>query len=376
MKDLLPGMKTALRRSLFHHAICWRVERTDGTILTFTSHDRPLPIDDEGSPNTTRTYQPNNAFSTSALENKVNLSVSNINTFSLTSDDITERDLIGGRYDKAVVEFFAVDWLTLANGKIPLLKGFIGEVELGDLGFSAELRDISQVIQQQLLKVLSLECRADLFDTQCKVQQTPPLWAAALVIDARIPKDAQSPLDTSSPTAAANTVRPTVENGFYFEALGGVGSGGSPIQGAGITGGVEPTWPTVEGGTVVDNGITWTAIVARQLDGTITTFHDRRHFEDVTKNQAEDYWKYGLVTWLSGANVDFTMEVRDFKAGGFTLWEAMPEPLSNGDSYRVQSGCSKRFDEDCVVKYANGHNFDGEPFIPGQDSLSAYPNIK
>ena len=82
------------------------------------------------------------------------------------------------------------------------------------------------------------------------VKQAPPLWAAFQSIDASAEKDGQA---TSSPI----TVRPTTENGFHFEA-----------GNAGTTGGSEPTWPATEGGTVVDNGITWTAIIP--VDGEVS----------------------------------------------------------------------------------------------------------
>jgi lysophospholipase L1-like esterase len=54
-------------------------------------------------------------------------------------------------------------------------------------------------------------------------------------------------------TAAAAVTRaiwriPTVPNGFMYNAAVG-----------GTTGGTEPTWPTVEGNTVVDNTVTWRA---------------------------------------------------------------------------------------------------------------------
>jgi hypothetical protein len=44
-------------------------------------------------------------------------------------------------------------------------------------------------------------------------------------------------------------VKPTVANGFYYEA-----------QTSGTTGASQPTWPTTLGNTVVDGGVTWEAI--------------------------------------------------------------------------------------------------------------------
>jgi len=51
--------------------------------------------------------------------------------------------------------------------------------------------------------------------------------------------------------AAGVHVKPTTANGFVYRSSGGT-SAASP----------EPTWPTTEGGTVVDNDITWTAYKA------------------------------------------------------------------------------------------------------------------
>lgn len=48
--------------------------------------------------------------------------------------------------------------------------------------------------------------------------------------------------------AIGNIVRPTVPNGYRYEATADTGSAG----------GSEPAWPTTVGATVVDSGITWT----------------------------------------------------------------------------------------------------------------------
>ena len=58
--------------------------------------------------------------------------------------------------------------------------------------------------------------------------------------------------------------QPTTPNGHYYQA-----------QGAGITGGVEPTWPT-NGGTVVDGAVTWldTGLVLPATGADATVFAD------------------------------------------------------------------------------------------------------
>ena len=52
---------------------------------------------------------------------------------------------------------------------------------------------------------------------------------------------------TAAQTQAVNaSVHPTTGNGYVYRALT-----------TGATGGGEPTWPIIIGGTVVDNAVTW-----------------------------------------------------------------------------------------------------------------------
>lgn len=65
-----------------------------------------------------------------------------------------------------------------------------------------------------------------------------------------IPIEHEVPEWSAAASISANDeIRSTAHNGYVYEA-----------QGAGTTGGTEPTWPTTIGGTVVDNGITWECV--------------------------------------------------------------------------------------------------------------------
>ena len=55
-------------------------------------------------------------------------------------------------------------------------------------------------------------------------------------------------------------------------------------------------------------------------------------------------------------------------------WHAMSEPIAPGDTFSVTAGCDKQF-ATCKSKFANGLNFRGFPFMPGNDAVLAGPAL-
>lgn len=87
-----------------------------------------------------------------------------------------------------------------------------------------------------------------------------------------------------------------------------------------------------------------------------------------------DFYAYGRLRWLSGDNAALDQEV--FSSGGaeIVLREPPPAPVLVGDRFQVRAGCDKRLNT-CRTKFANVLNFQGEPNVPGADSLLAYPGL-
>ncbi|MGE3150824.1 MAG: DUF2163 domain-containing protein, partial [Pseudorhodoplanes sp.] len=83
----------------------------------------------------------------------------------------------------------------------------------------------------------------------------------------------------------------------------------------------------------------------------------------------------GKLTFSSGANAGAAMEVkRHHRAGDVvvvTLWQAMAEPIAEGDGFVVTAGCDKRF-ATCRDRFDNVLNFRGFPHIPGNDFILRY----
>lgn len=84
----------------------------------------------------------------------------------------------------------------------------------------------------------------------------------------------------------------------------------------------------------------------------------------------------GRVTWTSGGNAGLAMEIKDHRltANGvrLSLWQAMPEPIAEGDTFSITAGCDKQF-ATCRDVFGNSANFRGFPHIPGNDFVISYP---
>lgn len=102
------------------------------------------------------------------------------------------------------------------------------------------------------------------------------------------------------------------------------------------------------------------------VSGTVTAVTDRRRFNDSARTEANDYFTYGLLTFTSGDNDGYSMEVKDYtlSGGAFELVQALPFPIQIGDGYDVIAGCDKRF-VTCKA-FGNSLNFRGEPHVPGE----------
>ena len=82
-----------------------------------------------------------------------------------------------------------------------------------------------------------------------------------------------------------------------------------------------------------------------------------------------DWYGGGLATFTSGLNVGLSMEVKSSIAGDIGLYLPLPFTVTAGDTLTIAPGCRKRFQNDCIGKFANAINFRGEPLVPGQDAV-------
>lgn len=167
MKSASPALAAHLNGEVTTLATCWRLERADGWVRGFTDHDRELVIDG-------LTYVASTGFLPSAIKTASDLSVDNLDVDGFLDDAaLRAEDLIAGLFDGARIEVFIVNWADLGQGRLLLRKGFLGEIKRADQRFSAEIRGLSNRLQQTAGKLYSRLCRVDLGSSECGVALGP-----------------------------------------------------------------------------------------------------------------------------------------------------------------------------------------------------------
>jgi uncharacterized phage protein (TIGR02218 family) len=81
----------------------------------------------------------------------------------------------------------------------------------------------------------------------------------------------------------------------------------------------------------------------------------------------------GYLTWTSGLNNGYSMEITGWDGTTIALFENMPFSIQVGDTFTITPGCDSAIGT-CFTKFDNVANHRGEPFIPGMDQITLYPN--
>ena len=151
-----------LKTGATHVCHAWALTRQDGEVLGFTDHDRALTF--EGI-----TFRADSGLSAMALQQSTGLSVDNTEAMgALSADAISEAEIDAGRYDRAEVRAWLVKWDEPDVRKL-IFRGEIGEISRSDGAFRAEIRGLTDGLNQPVGRVYQKPCAAVLGDTNCGV---------------------------------------------------------------------------------------------------------------------------------------------------------------------------------------------------------------
>ena len=161
MKSLDANFQAHLESTVQNVCTCWLVTRKDGVVMGFTDHQSDLIVSGV-------TYKATTGFTASSILTTAGLAVDNLELEGLlSSTDITEGDILRGKYDHAAIVIALVNWSNPSQVPIVQRKGTLGEVTIKNGSFYAELRGLTQLLAQNVNEVYSPDCRAKLGDARC-----------------------------------------------------------------------------------------------------------------------------------------------------------------------------------------------------------------
>lgn len=258
-------------------AVFWRVLRTDGITLGFTTHDRDLWL--EGVLHRAAPGMVPSAIRRTAGFDADSAEVEG----ALSHDSISAADLAAGRFDNARVFIGLIDWESGDNHT--LFRGSIGTVSRRDDGFSAQLQSRKAELSVDHIPRTSPACRATFCGPGCGLSPTHFIHEGVL-LEANL---------------GANTI--SVTN--------------------------TATGPDLIGGT---------------------------------------------VSWLDGPHAGTTMGIVAVDGSALLVDGPLLSGLEAGMRLELREGCDRTL-ATCSSRFANAVNFQGEPFLPGNDLMTRYPTL-
>ncbi|PKB14232.1 putative phage protein (TIGR02218 family) [Novosphingobium kunmingense] len=80
----------------------------------------------------------------------------------------------------------------------------------------------------------------------------------------------------------------------------------------------------------------------------------------------------GSLRWLDGPLAGTRARIVAAGAGGLVLDAPVDHAIARGTAVLLREGCDRTL-ETCAGRFANAVNFQGEPFLPGNDLVTRYP---
>lgn len=334
----------------------WTITRTDGVIYRFTDHDRDVRW--QGA-----TYATGIGYNRSALEDKQDFSVDNMDVRGLLDSAFIDReDVRGGRFDGAEVVIRVINYEAPGQGAILKRKGWFGVFKQNNRGeFDVELRGLAEALQQQFTSTYTPGCKVDLGSPKCGI----PLTGSATERDDEtryrlgdwisVPG---SGLLFQCTTSGTTNAASDFDDSAYLAASAG--------------------------DTVTDGSAVFTARRRFDYDFEVVGVTDRRVFEISVQagrlGADPTYFDGGLISFATGENEGVSREIGEFTGntsndGTVSLFLRMPFPVAVGDTGTIYPGCDKNV-ATCLSRFRNAVNFRGFPHIPGDKYLKDYPDTK
>lgn len=359
----------------------WLATLKNGTVKAFTDHDQDIVFSGY-------TYAAASGFTTSNVATSYTLNVDNLEVQGmLQSPSITEADLVAGLWDSATITLSIVNYKDLTQGAMSVRTGTIGNVSALRSHFVAELRGLTQPLQQNLLEYYTPACMAKLGDARCKVNLAP--FTVTGSVTGAISLKAWNDTSLTQTTATIQHAIATVPPGAFpaFPALLGITNANPAVvhcAGHGFSSGNQVSFSGVSGMSQINGHVAVVTFIdansfSINIDTTLLTLPYAPGYAVgtygiytggglATLMPTSEYFQNGLVTWITGLNAGLAAEVKLYSIGYLELFQPMPYTVAVGDTYTVNAGCDKQLTT-CIGRFSNVVNFRGFPHIPGMDQM-------
>lgn len=343
-------------------ATLWKLKRKDGQIFGFTDLDVDITYNDGTG---LLTYLASTGFTPSSVEATSELSVDNLEIQGvLDASTITENDLIAGKWDRADVCIYRVNYMDLTMGHEWLNRGFLGNVTSGRNAFQAEIRGLTQSLQQSMARAVLPLCPHTFCDTKCGLNAATYTYSGTVtgvVSNQTFGTDLTNPIDTFAKgkitwlTGANAGLEKDIK---FFSGMPDY----STLTHTGVVSGGSISVAIPSGKTFASNhGLTdstgrlYSLADSPSSGGTYSVSGS-----GVYSFNAEDEGKTMIITYA-------VQEFLSTVAGQIDLQLEMPYDVQVGDTFTAIAGCNKLFSK--CQSYTNVINFGGFPHLPGRDHL-------
>jgi uncharacterized phage protein (TIGR02218 family) len=154
----------------------------DGTSIGITDHDIDIDFDIGDG---VVTYGAGTGILASNVAMSCGLDADNYEVTGPIADVVTLDAIVGGRFNRALVRLFEVNWKNLAAGAIKLLAGNVTEARVEGGKFVLEIRSYVDRYNQTVGRVITDQCDADFADgIQCFATATTVVGTVTAVTDA------------------------------------------------------------------------------------------------------------------------------------------------------------------------------------------------
>jgi len=171
MRVLPEALSAHIKSGVTSLCRCWVLSRQDGMVMGFTDHDLVLSFDGVD-------FEPTTGMDAAALQSSTGLSVDNSQAVgALSAAGLTDDDIEQGLYDGAQVLQYLVNWQDVTE-RVLVFRGSLGEIKRGSGSYEAELRSLSEGLNQPRGRAYLRQCDAQVGDARCKVDLSGPEFSA------------------------------------------------------------------------------------------------------------------------------------------------------------------------------------------------------